>query len=114
MLRKLFESRFEVCEEAVDGQDAVSKTRHTMEAGDRYDVITMDYQMPVMDGPTATRTIREMGYGGIIIGITGNALQTDMKTFLEQGANSVHAKPLNIVAFDADLQLFLRHENMYK
>ena len=66
-----------------------------------YRVITMDFQMPNMDGPTATRIIREMGYRGPIIGVTGNALRTDTELFMASGANKVLTKP--VVDFDAVL-----------
>jgi len=42
-----------------------------------FDVVLMDYQMPNMDGPTAIKAIRQLGYGGIIMGLTGNAMQCD-------------------------------------
>ena len=35
--------------------------------------------MPNMDGPTATRQLRTMGYTGAIFGVTGNGKSKDEK-----------------------------------
>lgn len=59
-----------------------------------YDAILMDYVMPEMDGPAATRAIRELGYKGPIIGVTGNALPSDMESFLQAGVTRVLVKPV--------------------
>ena len=47
-------------------------------------------------GPTATKAIREMGYKGAIIGVTGNVLSSDMSNFLAHGADKVLSKPVGI------------------
>jgi len=103
MLKRLLVGRCSCTIEAVDGQEALEKVREAMSTELTIEVITMDYQMPVMDGPTATRKIRELGYSGIILGVTGNVLKEDMKKFLAAGANRVLTKPLSMAIFDATI-----------
>ena len=60
----------------------------------------MDIQMPVMDGYTATKAIRDLpdaGLAGIpIIAMTANAFQEDIKKAEEVGMNGHIAKPVDI------------------
>ena len=100
MLNRLLQDRCEYTIDATNGQEAVTIIRDALSQGRHIDIITMDYQMPVMDGPTATRRIRELGYKGIILGVTGNALADDINKFIACGANKVLIKPLNVLAFD--------------
>ena len=96
MSRLLVTRNFEI-EEASDGLEAISSLRTCAHECQRpYDVILMDFVMPNMDGPTATREIRALGYPGIIIGVTGNALAEDIELFMRCGANKVLPKPLRI------------------
>jgi CheY-like chemotaxis protein len=64
-----------------------------------YDLILMDIMMPVMDGMTATRKIREMESGGDahipIIAITANAMEGDRENCLAAGADNYIAKPFS-------------------
>ena len=103
MLRRVLETRFDVIDEADDGQKAVEIISKSLEGGDPsfYNVITIDYQMPVMDGVTATKRIRSMGFSGKIIAVTGNALEEDVLTFKASGVDAVLMKPLDIRRFDA-------------
>lgn len=61
-----------------------------------YDVILMDSMMPNMEGPEATKEIIKLGYSGPIIGVTGNAMQLDLNSFMEAGVKKVLTKPLDI------------------
>jgi CheY-like chemotaxis protein len=61
-----------------------------------FDLVLMDNSMPVMDGMTATRILREAGFHVPIIGVTGNALEEDLKAFLAAGANEILTKPVRI------------------
>ena len=63
-----------------------------------YDLILMDFVMPNMDGPTATKSIRELGYHGSIVGLTGNGLDSDISYFKEHGVEEVFVKPLDFAA----------------
>ena len=100
MLKRLVMDRFDEFMEAENGQQAVDLVKDAMESGVHYDIITMDYQMPVMDGVTATSTMRAIGYTGRIIGITGNAMQEDLNSFISSGADVVLTKPLSVAKID--------------
>ena len=52
-----------------------------------------------MDGPTATKAIRALGYTGPIIGCTGNTLDMDLLRFKESGCDRVIGKPFQLVVF---------------
>jgi signal transduction histidine kinase/cytochrome b561/ActR/RegA family two-component response regulator len=79
-----------------DGQEAVD----AWAAGD-WDVILMDVQMPVMDGPTATREIRrreaEMGRPPVpIIALTANAMTHQSESYRAAGMTGLVAKPIKV------------------
>lgn len=78
--------------ETVDGEKAVLLVKD----GRQFDLILMDNQMPVMTGVEATRILRtKLNYRGKIIGVTGNALDDDIQSFMASGADQVILKPLS-------------------
>lgn len=58
-----------------------------------FDIVFMDVMMPVMDGLTATRRLREMGYKGPILGLTANAMAHHREACFEAGMDDHIAKP---------------------
>lgn len=88
------------CEQADDGETAVEAVQKRLAASQHFDCILMDYVMIRMDGPTATSKIRELGVHWPIFGVTGNAFDADIQTFLAAGANKVLIKPLYIDTFN--------------
>ena len=100
MIRKVLVNAGHHCEEAEDGLLSIAKVLEKQTSTTAlYDGILMDFVMPNMDGPTATKALRAMGYNGVIIGVTGNQLSADIEHFLECGANKVLMKPLVVDQF---------------
>ena len=96
------------CDEADNGLRAIEKVEQMVdnrwndpEAG--YSVIMMDFVMPFMDGPTATKILREKGYMGCIFGLTGNVAHKDKEYFLKRGLDKVFTKPLDTTEFEATM-----------
>ena len=99
MLMRVLTSRGYVCVQAEDGQQAIDVYSASLASGLSFDAITMDFEMPVMNGPTATGHLRAMGCTVPIIGVTGNMLPDDINHFKSQGATEVMGKPLNLSRF---------------
>ena len=76
---------------AAHGQAALDCVART-----EYDVVLMDMQMPVMDGETATRRLREDPHHAQlpIIAMTANAMESDRQRCFEAGMNDHVPKPI--------------------
>ncbi|HEY2710473.1 MAG TPA: ATP-binding protein [Caulobacteraceae bacterium] len=90
-----------------DGEQAVEAWKDAA-----WDVILMDMQMPVMDGLTATRAIREaeaaMGRARTpIIALTANAMSHQIKACVAAGMDGHVAKPIEAVRLFAALEAAL-------
>jgi CheY-like chemotaxis protein/two-component sensor histidine kinase len=80
-------------------------------APDKYNMIFMDIQMPVMDGYDATRTIRALNTERAktipIIAMTANVFREDVENCLNAGMNDHIGKPIDINEVTAMLRKYL-------
>jgi PAS domain S-box-containing protein len=81
-----------IVEVAPNGQEALDKLEH-----ESFDCVLMDVQMPVMDGYTATRKIREDArFKDLpVLAMTANAMPEDRAAALESGMNDHIPKPID-------------------
>lgn len=91
----LQESKIEI-DIANNGQEAVDifyKNR------DKYELILMDLQMPILDGYGATKRIREVDTKIPIIALTANAMKEDLEKTEAVGMNEHLNKPIDVEKF---------------
>jgi len=97
---------------AVNGAEAVEMFATNP---DRYDLIFMDLQMPVLDGFQASREIRALNFEKAktipIIAMTANVFREDVEKCLEAGMNDHVGKPLDFDKVLEKLRFFLAGES---
>lgn len=78
---------------AGNGQEAIDKVNLN-----KYDCVLMDLQMPIMDGITATKKLREDDqFNDLpIIAMTANAMIQDKENVIKAGMNDHVSKPINL------------------
>ncbi|WP_320055574.1 response regulator [Desulfuromonas thiophila] len=90
---------------ANNGAEAVSQVQQNS-----YALVLMDMQMPIMDGLSATRAIRQLPQGVDlpIVAMTANALPQDRQRCLDAGMNDFVAKPIDPDHLLATLRRWLK------
>ncbi len=87
---------------ANDGAEAVAAV-----AAGQYDLVLMDLQMPVMDGYTAAKKIRQRWPDLPVLALTAHALVEERQKVLAAGMNDILTKPILPDALFSMLQRWL-------
>jgi CheY-like chemotaxis protein len=78
---------------------------------ERFDIVLMDCQMPVMDGFEATRSMREdpavLAPRTPVIAVTANAMESDRQACLAAGMDDYLSKPFKDEELHAMIQRYL-------
>ena len=85
-----------------NGQQAVEKA-----LAEDFDLILMDFHMPVMDGIEAVRTLRKHEYKGPVVALTANAMKEDRAACIDAGCDDFLAKPIDRTSFNELLVKYL-------
>ena len=89
MSRRLRRRGFEVVL-AHNGAQALEQV-----AAETPDLVLLDMDLPIMDGWTVARTLRERGNTTPIIALTAHAMTRDRARALEAGCDEYHSKPVS-------------------
>jgi CheY-like chemotaxis protein len=101
LLHELLEARGYEVEEAENGQQALQ-----MIAQSRPDALLLDLNMPVLDGLSTVRNIREdAAISSLpVLAVTAYAMRGDREKTLEAGFDGYLSKPINPAALEAELE----------
>jgi PAS domain S-box-containing protein len=79
---------------AENGEEGVNQVLSAQSRGEPFDVILMDMMMPVLDGYSATRKLREAGVATPVIALTAQAMAEDQARSLAAGCDDYLSKPV--------------------
>jgi two-component system chemotaxis response regulator CheY len=85
----------ETIEHVYNGQEAVDKLQGNLNA---FDIIILDWEMPIKDGPTTFKELKELGLKTPVFMLTSKNNPSDIMQMVEAGVTEYMMKP-----FTADI-----------
>ncbi len=107
LMQQLLSEKYQVMV-AENGQQAIEMLEEN-----KFDLLLMDMQMPIMDGYEATRRIRQMSqfHDLPIIALTAHAMKGDYEKCIEAGCNDYLAKPVKRDTLLKTIKQYLKESN---
>ena len=97
-----------------DGGAALHAAASAAERGEAFDVAILDYDMPVLDGVSATRTLRSQGFRGPIVGLTAGVGVGTSIQWRSCGCDAILPKALAPKAVVARIAALTSHSRIAK
>lgn len=110
-LRELLSEQFALHDDFMPQQAATAGDALRRVDIEQPDVVLLDVGLPDMDGRDAVRLLRDRGFKGPIILITGYATDDDAVLGLESGANDYVNKPFRFAVLLARIRAHLRQHD---
>jgi len=92
--------------------DQVTTGHDALSAASGHDIVILDLGLPDMDGLDVCRSLREAGYDGAVLIVTGRSLELDRVVGLDSGADDYLAKPFGVAELLARLRALLRRTSV--
>lgn len=106
LLKKGLEEENQVVSAAFDGQSGLELAKSY-----EFDVVVLDWMMPVMDGIEVMRRLRKAGNATPILMLTARDARQDIVKGLDTGADDYLTKPFSFTEFLARLRALARRPN---
>lgn len=97
-----FQIKWHTAEWAIHGEEALTMLHA------HYDTIILDMNMPMMDGQTFIREIRQRGIQTPVLVLTSNSLLEDKITMFDLGADDYVTKPFELREVEARVIALMR------
>ena len=97
---------------AENGSEAIRAIEQAEMEGQPFDLVLMDMQMPVLDGYTATRRLRQAGFRLPIIALTASVMPEDRNKCLSAGCDDYATKPIQRETFFATIYKYIKKKGV--